>query len=268
MFTFIIKKMKIDSLLFSLVLILQFLSLNTMSQTLQANTVKLDTINVSGKITSGDGNPMANITIVSTSQDIHYIGVKANTTTDLSGNFVLKGIKPIDTISFFALGSDYTFINNGSRHLNIIISPKIYKLNPPDNPATVTATGSTKSGARDFELRADSTLGAIYQRAKYPGGLMKFIRYISRNTKYPDNSRGNGIEGTVTVEFIISKMGGITSAKIINGLDKYCDQAVLNALYDSPRWTPTIVRGKPVETTFQLDVVFKISGPIHIYLCP
>lgn len=84
MFTFILKKVKIDSSLLSLLLILQFLSLNTMSQTLHAQVVKLDTINVSGKITSADGSPMANITLTSTSQDTHYIGVKANTTTDLS----------------------------------------------------------------------------------------------------------------------------------------------------------------------------------------
>jgi TonB family protein len=246
-----------------LVFILQFLVLSSMSQTTPISNIKLDTINVSGRITAGDGSQIANITLITTSQDIHYLDVKANTKTDLLGNFVLKGIKPIDTISFFALGSDYTFINNGSRYLNIIIWPKVNKINSPEHPAVVTARGN-RTSAQNFELNVDTiSKGTVYMKAQYPGGVEKFIRYISRNTKYPDNSCSDGIEGTVTVEFIISKTGKVTSPKIINGLDKYCNQAVIDAFNrGTPKWVPSIVRGRPVETTYQLDIVFKFSGPI------
>lgn len=87
--------MKINSLSVCLLLMLQLLAINAMSQTLQTNRVKLDTINVSGKITSGDGRQLANITLITTAQSIHYIGVKANTTTDSLGNFSLKALNPL-----------------------------------------------------------------------------------------------------------------------------------------------------------------------------
>ena len=143
--------------------------------------------------------------------------------------------------------------------MNIVIWPKTNKINLPDNPAIVTAAGYKRS-SRDFELKVDTTPGAIYQKPKFPGGLGKFINYISRATKYPNGSLENEIEGTVTVEFIISKTGEVISPKIINSLDKYCDQAVIKALKGSPRWVPTIIRGKPIATAYQLDVVFKFSG--------
>lgn len=113
--------------------------------------------------------------------------------------------------------------------MNIIIWPKTDKINLPNNAPTVTAAGYRRS-AHDFELKVDTTRAGIYKKPEFPGGLGKFIRYISRTTKYPYGSIDNQVEGTVTVEFVISKTGEVTSPKIINSLDNYCDQAVINVL--------------------------------------
>lgn len=224
--------------------------------------LRMDTINVSGKIISLDGSKVSNVWIQSRTPNKKYINnINEGTYTDSLGNFVLNGIKPIDTLSFRAFRSDHTFINHGSRSVTITISPTVLSSISPDNPQVIAKRIHKKKEA-SFTLIQDDVICGYYgftTQASFPDGIKKFVEYINKNLVYPPIAIQNNIEGTVTVEFSIFKEGAVIKPKIINGLGYGCDEAAINVVLKGPRWTPAIENAKPVVSTYQIDISFKLQ---------
>lgn len=222
--------------------------------------IKLDTINVMGRIIAGDGSGISNVNILTTSQDIRFRGLNYTVKTDDHGSFTLLGVKPIDTLSFFALGRKHVFINKGSRILNITIWPEAVKIDDSTRKITVIGQKHHRSPKEFKRLRDSVNVHNIIRDASYPGGIKKFFAFLNDHIKYPALALENSVEGVVTVDFTVAKDGRVVLAKIIKGLNTYCDSAVIEALGKSRRWVPAIVFGKAMDSNFQIDIEFKLSG--------
>jgi TonB family protein len=238
------------------------LSLHLSAQETETQTMRMDTINVQGKIIAIDGSKISKVLIQSRTPNKKYFhSFNESTYTDSLGNFAFKGLKPIDTLSFRFLGSDYTYINRGSRYVTIKISPVVLKTTELDNPQ-ITAKRVNKKKSANFVLTRDDIVCSFYgatSNAGFPGGTKNFVRYVNKNLVYPSLAIKNNIEGDVTVEFSISKTGNVLNPRIINGLGHGCDEAAVNAILTSPKWVPGIENGKAVVSTYQIDVSFKIE---------
>lgn len=92
-----------------------------------------------------------------------------------------------------------------------------------------------------------------------PDGFQSYAAWIGKNLKYPDNARKKGIEGKVHVEFVVSKEGRVTNAKVVQGIDAACDTESLRVINMSPDWTPGQVGGKNVNVRLVLPITFKLS---------
>ncbi|MCD6346599.1 MAG: energy transducer TonB [Bacteroidales bacterium] len=88
------------------------------------------------------------------------------------------------------------------------------------------------------------------------GSLESFRNYIQQTIKYPPLAMENGISGTVYVNFVVNKKGKITAITIVRGVDASLDNEVLRALKSSPKWTPGMQRGKPVNVSMAIPVKF------------
>ncbi|MBB6501753.1 energy transducer TonB [Pedobacter cryoconitis] len=237
------------------------LSLHLFAQEPETQIMRMDTINVRGKIIAVDGSKVSNVWVQSRTPNKKYFhGLNESTSTDSLGNFVLKGLKPTDTLSFRASGSDYTFINHGSRYITIKIAPVALRAGGADNPQ-ITARRINKKKDVNFILAKDNNIYCFgpTDHAGFPGGTKNFVRYVNKNLVYPLSAIKNNIEGNVTVEFSVAKNGDVFTPKIINGLGYGCDEAAVNAILKSPRWIPGFENGKAVTSTFQIDVSFKIE---------
>ncbi|RZK60601.1 MAG: energy transducer TonB [Pedobacter sp.] len=241
-----------------LLLLLNFVIWNHVSAQQKIVKLKLDTINVSGRLIAGDGGKLANVYIETKSQHNQYLQLKVGATTDSLGNFKLVGIKPTDTLTFFALNNEHVFVNHGSRFLNITIWPSVENFNKEG--VVVSASRTSKKKPTEFKLTSLDNIGCcnISKNPEYPGGEKKFKEYIYQNLKYPLNAINHNIEGTVTVEFTIAKDGTLLFPKIINGLGYGCDETVLEILKHSRKWIPGMKNGRPIITSYQTDVVFKL----------
>lgn len=237
-------------------------SLHLSAQESESQMMRMDTINVRGKIIAIDGSKVSKVWIQSRTPNKKYFhSYNESTYTDSLGNFVLKGLKPIDTLSFRFLGSDYTFINRGSRYITIKISPVVLKTTEPDNPQ-ITAKRINKKKDANFILTRDDIVCSFYgatSNAGFPGGTKNFVRYVNKNLLYPSLAIKNNIEGNVTIEFSVSKAGNVFNPKITNSLGYGCDEAAVNAILKSPKWMPGVENGKAVVSTYQIDVSFKIE---------
>lgn len=94
-------------------------------------------------------------------------------------------------------------------------------------------------------------------RPKVEGGNL--YEELNNRINYPVIARELGIEGTVIVEFIVTKSGKIRDIKILKSLGGGCDNEVIRVLKNMPRLHPAIKDGKPVSSKMILPIRFTMK---------
>ena len=74
----------------------------------------------------------------------------------------------------------------------------------------------------------------------------------------------NGIQGKVTLRFVVNKKGKISDVKILRDIGGGCGEAaakVIRSMNNMPqKWTPGRQGGRKVKVYYTLPVVFKLTG--------
>lgn len=94
---------------------------------------------------------------------------------------------------------------------------------------------------------------------QFPGGTSELMRYLGTNIKYPTIAAENGIEGRVTLKFVVSKDGSISNIQVLRSLDPSCDKEAIRVVKGMPKWIPGMQNGHPVPVYFTLPVLFKLQ---------
>lgn len=87
------------------------------------------------------------------------------------------------------------------------------------------------------------------------GGLKKLYSEI----QYPEIARKTGIEGIVTVEFIVNKMGEVENPQIIRGIGGGCDEEVLRVIKEM-KFSPGIQNGILVKVKMSQSIRFQLKN--------
>src|SRR5690349_1628043 len=75
--------------------------------------------------------------------------------------------------------------------------------------------------------------------SEYPGGLTAWKRFLDRNLRYPTEAVDMGIEGFVTVQFVVDKEGNVSNVEAVSGPQELRGEAV-RVIKKSGKWTPAI----------------------------
>lgn len=86
--------------------------------------------------------------------------------------------------------------------------------------------------------------------------LNAFRQYVARNLVYPPRPVMQAISGRFFVQFTINKDGEVCNPEIVRGLNKDLEREALRVISQSPKWTPALQRGKPVNVQFTFPVIF------------
>ena len=106
----------------------------------------------------------------------------------------------------------------------------------------------------------DTVYTTLNKLPEYDGGYEQLGRDISARLTYPKSARRLGIEGTVYVQFIVDKNGGVTASNVIKGISAECDAEAIAAVNALSKWEPGMHHGRSVRTRFVLPVKFKLKG--------
>ena len=88
-------------------------------------------------------------------------------------------------------------------------------------------------------------------QAKFMNGdAHDFRLFIESIVKYPELTNDEELYGRIVVEFMIDSLGNLTNIKILKSLRKDFDEAVIDALEKSPKWTPATINNRPVSQRF------------------
>ena len=93
---------------------------------------------------------------------------------------------------------------------------------------------------------------------EFPGGMSEFVKWLTKNLKYPVNAQKQKKQGTVLVSFIINKDGSISDRKVVKSAGAELDKEALRVLRLMPKWKPGEYHGKPCRTYFCIPIVFHL----------
>lgn len=96
----------------------------------------------------------------------------------------------------------------------------------------------------------------IEQMPEFSGNIKK---YLSEHLQYPSAARQQGIEGRVTVRFIVDEKGNVQDVQVRKGIGGGCDEEATRVVQAMPKWKPGKLNGKPVKTYFTLPITFLIE---------
>lgn len=82
---------------------------------------------------------------------------------------------------------------------------------------------------------------------------------LQRKVKYPEMARRAGIEGRVTVQFIVNENGQVENPRVIRGIGGGCNEAALEAVKQA-NFIPGMQRGRPVRVQYSLPIVFRLQN--------
>lgn len=93
---------------------------------------------------------------------------------------------------------------------------------------------------------------------QFPGGESALINYLKKNKNYPADAKQKKVQGTVYVNFVVSKKGTVLYPYVIHGISKSCDAEALRIIKSMPAWKPGKLKGKPVLVRYNLPVRFAL----------
>ena len=114
-----------------------------------------------------------------------------------------------------------------------------------------TSTAQTKKNDMAYDV--------VEVMPQYPGGQIAMLKYIMENIKYPKQIMEEGIQGRVTVSFIVEKDGRVSNVRLLRSVQPSLDKEAIRVVKSMPKWTPGKQNGKPVRVRFNLPVMFKLN---------
>lgn len=136
-----------------------------------------------------------------------------------------------------------------------------------DNDAQAGAAGSSEAAESQTAALSpvavdedDNPLNfqVIERLPEFPGGMVEFMKWLTKNLSYPVIAQQQKIQGKVLVSFIINKDGTISSPKVVKSVSPELDREALRVIRIMPKWKPGEDHGKPCRTYFCIPVVFKL----------
>ena len=93
---------------------------------------------------------------------------------------------------------------------------------------------------------------------QFPGGAAEFMKWLTKNLKYPASSQRQNVKGKVVAQFIVNTDGSISDLELTERLETTCDQEVLRVLKMMPKWQAGMMNAKPCRTKVCIPIVFNM----------
>ncbi|ASS50220.1 MAG: hypothetical protein A3D31_11675 [Candidatus Fluviicola riflensis] len=131
----------------------------------------------------------------------------------------------------------------------------------PDNGGTKPPLppGPTGGGTEDGETTEEIVIPD--EPAQFPGGHSEMMKFLGSKIVYPQGPAELGIEGRCFIQFVVSKKGDISDVKVMRGVEDCpeCDKEAVRVIKSMPLWRPGRVKGKAVNSHFNLPVKFALQ---------
>ncbi len=127
---------------------------------------------------------------------------------------------------------------------------------PIEDPGIETGTGT---GEKIVEHEPEKIYTFVEEQPEYPGGAGQLYSYISKNVVYPTMAKEAGVQGTVTLKFVVEKDGSIGEVQVMRGIGSGCDEEAARLVKAAGKWRAGKQNGKAVRVWFILPIKFTLQ---------
>lgn len=94
---------------------------------------------------------------------------------------------------------------------------------------------------------------------EFPGGDVALMTFIKDNLKYPAEAAKQGIQGRVTVKFIVEKDGSVSNIEVMRTPHQILSQEAIRIVEMMPKWEPGKQRGENVRVWYVMPITFRLQ---------
>ena len=101
---------------------------------------------------------------------------------------------------------------------------------------------------------------AVEQEPQFPGGQGALLKWIGDHLRYPSVAQENGIQGKVTVQFVVTKNGTVGEVRVVRGKDPALDKEAVRVVKSLPKFVPGKMNGHAVNVWYTVPITFRLQG--------
>ncbi len=109
------------------------------------------------------------------------------------------------------------------------------------------------------KVEKEEVFRSVEQMPTFPGGDAALMKYLNSHLQYPTMAQENGVQGTVIVQFVVTKTGAVGEAKVARSVDRDLDKEAVRLCKSLPKFVPGRQNGQPVSVWYTLPVKFKLQ---------
>ena len=146
--------------------------------------------------------------------------------------------------------------------------PVVFRLQGANAPASpsMNNTSDNNNALPDVQVvtygneNNERVYQVVEQQPTFVGGEGELIKFLSRNTKYPDDCREKNIQGKAFVSFVVDKSGIIRDVEVMKSSgSSSLDAEAVRVVKSMPAWNPGKQKGEAVNVRYTLPVFFRLQ---------
>lgn len=195
---------------------------------------------IRGKVTDSNFNGLPGVNVV-------VKGTALGTVTGVNGEFEISvpaGSKALVFNFIGFVGQEVALSSDKQKSVDVTLAEDVSALSE-----VVVVGYGTRNSAPSYPT---------FEMATPQGGRKSFKQYLEENIQYPQQAREAKAEGKVTVQFTVLPDGTMTDFKIIRGIGSGCDEELIRAIQNGPRWTPSKKEGTAVADQVRVRYRFEL----------
>lgn len=198
-----------------------------------------------GRVVDEQGKPLQGATII-------IQGTSLGASTDQHGEFSIQASEG-NTLCFSYVGKRTTEVICGDKaNLKEVVLP-----NQPVELERMVVTGYVKT-CQNTKSEDGEIFTAVEEMPVFKEGNV--LAYLARIIKYPVLAQEKGIQGKVTVSFVIDKKGKVTNPQVVESVNQELDREALRVIKALPDWIPGKQRGVAVDVLYTLPIEFRLKS--------
>lgn len=99
----------------------------------------------------------------------------------------------------------------------------------------------------------------VEEQPEFPGGEKELMTFVKNNLKYPAECAEEGVQGRVTISFVVDKDGSVVEAEAMKSPDERLTAEAIRLVESMPKWKPGRQDGEAVRVKYVLPVTFRLQ---------
>ena len=127
-----------------------------------------------------------------------------------------------------------------------------------DVPIQIISLEGAPSEGEEAE-DCDQPFVMVEEQPQFPGGESALMAFIKKTLRYPAFAAENGIQGRVTLSFVVERDGSIAQIEVMRSPAEELSKESIRVVQTMPKWKPGKQRGKAVRVKYVLPITFRLS---------